>query len=226
MGDSQEQAPRQSLILVDDHRMFVEMLRRWLGQTYDIAGVAYRADELLTLLKTATADGLLLDLQLPDRSDVGLLTAVRRLRPTLRILVLTMFRDRAVAEAALAAGADGFLPKDADAAELARALAEVLAGRHYLSPLVPKSGHRTGLDAVYSALQRLTPRQQEILCRLGDGMAAGEIAEQLNVARSTVTFHKHNIQRILGLETDRALLVYAVLVHECLADCRREARIS
>ncbi len=209
---------RQSLLLVDDHRMFVEMLCQWLGQTYDIVGVAYRADELITLLGTTEADALVLDLQLPDRSDVGVITDVRRVRPALRVLVLTMFRDRAVAEAAFAAGADGFIPKDAEASELARALAEVLAGRRYLSPLVPKSSHRTGLESVHPALRRLTSRQQDVLCMLGGGLREGEIAERLGIASSTVTFHKHNIQRILGVETDRALLGYAVLVHGCLAE--------
>lgn len=201
--------------------MFVEMLRQHLGHTYHIAGVAYRACELVTLLRTIAPDCLVLDLHLPDRSDVGLIADVRRLRPAMRILVLTMFRDRAVAEAALHAGADGFLPKDADACELGHALAEVLAGRPYLSPLVPKSSRRTGPDALHATLWRLTPRQQQILCLLGEAAHDSEIAERLAIAPSTITFHKHNIQRILGIETGRALLGYAVLIHECLADGRR-----
>ena len=210
--------PRRSLILVDDHRMFVETLREHLGRSYDIAGVAYRGDELFRLLRTTAADGLILDLQLPDRCGVELVGEVRRLRPQLRMLVVTMFRDRPVAEAALAAGADGFIPKDASLEELSGALAEVLAGRRYLSPLVPKTGHRVALEARHHALQRLTARQQSILCLLGDGDGEGDIARQLGIAASTVTFHKHNIRRTLGIETDCALLGYAALVHECLLE--------
>lgn len=70
-ADCQEETARPSLILVDDHRMFVEMLLDSLAGGYDIAGVAYRADELLALLETSTADCLVLDLQLPDRSDLS-----------------------------------------------------------------------------------------------------------------------------------------------------------
>ena len=220
--EESRQGPRASLILVDDHRMFVEMLRQSLDWSYDIAAVAYRADELLALLGTTPADGLLLDLQLPDRSGVGLIAQVRRVRPALRILVLTMFRDRAVAEAAFAAGADGFLPKNAGCDELEAALAAVLAGRRYLSPLVPKTSHRTGLAALHPMLQGLTRRQEEVLTLLAEGVHEGAIARRLGLSTSGVTFHKHNLQRILGLETDRALLGYAMLLHECLAEHRPE----
>ena len=217
-ADCQEETARPSLILVDDHRMFVEMLRDSLAGYYDIAGVAHTAEGLLALLETRTADCLVLDLQLPDRSDTSLIADVRRRRPAMRILVLTMFCDRAVAEAAFAAGADGFVPKDADGAELRHAIAEVLAGRRYLSPRLPKSSHGAGLEALHPALARLTPRQQDVLCMLGCGESETEIANRLQVAPSTVTFHKRNIQCVLGLENQRALVGYAVLLNGCLRD--------
>lgn len=221
-ADCQEETARPSLILVDDHRMFVEMLRDFLASDYDIAGVAHRADELLALLETHTADGLLLDLQLPDRSDLSLIEEVHRRWPAMRILVLTMFSDSPVAEAAFAAGADGFIVKDAGTVELRRAVAETLAGRRYVSPLLPKSSHRVSLDALHPALRRLTLRQQEVLCLLGGGKTDTQIAGELHLAPSTITLHKGNIQRVLGLESQRALVGYAVLLHGCLAD-RNEA---
>jgi two-component system, NarL family, invasion response regulator UvrY len=103
--------------------MFLQMLRNSLASEFDIVGVAGRADELLALLETCTADCLVLDLQLPDRSDLSLIVDVHYQRPSLPILVLTMFRDRALADAAFAAGADGFLPKDAGLDAIFRAIA-------------------------------------------------------------------------------------------------------
>jgi len=141
------------LILVDDHRMIVGGLRSTLRATYDIVGVAFGGKELLALLKTRSADCLLLDLQLPDRLGLDLIPDVLALRPEMRILVVTMFLDRCIAEAALAAGAHGFIPKDAGRKELESAITDVLAGRRHVSPRLPRtSNRRTSLEG------RSTPR--------------------------------------------------------------------
>jgi DNA-binding NarL/FixJ family response regulator len=106
--------------------------------------------------------------------------------------------------------------------ELRRALAEVFAGRRYVSPFLAKSSHRVSLDALHPLLHRLTPRQQEVLCLLGGGKTETQIAGRLHLVPSTITFHKGNIQRVLGLKSRRALMGYAVLLHGCFAD-RNEA---
>ena len=207
------------LILVDDHRMFVEGLRSSLAATYDIVGVAYRGDELLALLKTRSADCLLLDLQLPDCLGLDLIPDVLAQRPEMRILVVTMFLDRTLADAALAAGAHGFIPKDAGRKELKRAIADVLAGERHVSPRVPRtSNRRTSLEALHPALQRLTPHQQTVFRLIGDGKSETEIAHSLGVGSSTITFHKQRIQQTLGLETRATLVRFAVLVRGCLEE--------
>ncbi|MEK7668313.1 MAG: response regulator transcription factor [Gemmatimonadota bacterium] len=211
-------AVKPRLILVDDHRMFVDSLRDALAATYDIVGVAYSGGELLALLRTRSADCLLLDLQLPDRHGLELIPDVLALRPALMILIVTMFLDRCLAEAALTAGAHGFIPKDAGRDELQRAITEVLAGARYVSPRVPKTSHRTSLEALHPALQRLTPRQQAVFRLLGDGRTEAEIAHILCVSPPTITFHKQNIQRVLGFPTSALLAQYALLVRICLEE--------
>jgi DNA-binding NarL/FixJ family response regulator len=207
------------LILVDDHRMIVDGLRSTLRATYDIVGVAFGGKELLALLKTRSADCLLLDLQLPDRLGLDLIPDVLALRPEMRILVVTMFLDRCIADAALAAGAHGFIPKDADRKELKRAIADVLAGERHVSPRVPRtSNRRTSLEALHPALQRLTPHQQTVFRLLGDGKSETEIAHSLGVGPSIVTFHKQRIQKTPGLDTRASLVRFAVLVRGCLGE--------
>lgn len=209
-------AARPRLILVDDHRMFVESLRDWLGTTFDVVGVAYAGHELLALLEHQPADCLLLDVQLPDRHGLDLIPDVLALQPSVRILIVTMFLDRCLADAAFAAGAHGFVPKDAGRDELSRAITDVLAGQRRISPRVRARGHATSLNALRPALQNLTPRQQTVFRLLGEGKSAAEIGRILSVRPSTITFHKHNIQRAPGFESDRALLGYAVLIRGCL----------
>ena len=205
--------PRPRLIIADDHRLLVQGLQQILGKRYDVVGVAYAGDELLDLLRTTTADCLLLDLSFPGRSGLELLPDVHRIQPDLRVLILTMHVDRILAEASLAAGALGFVPKDSGMEELEAALAEVLAGRRYLSPRVPKSSHRLGLDAVHLSLSRLTPRQQEVLSLLGRGLSSADIAGHFGVSLNTVTWHRSHIRKALGLANEWELARFAILVH-------------
>ena len=204
---------RARLVIADDHRMVVQGLEQMLGDRYDIAGVAYAGDELLALLERTPADVVLLDLSLPGRSGLDILPDIRALQPAVKVLVLTMHADRVLAEAALAAGALGFVPKDAGMEELKLALTEVLAGRRYVSPRVPKSSHRMALDALHASLAKLTERQQTILRLLGQGLSSAEIGEKLGLSENTITFHRKRIRTVLGLTSEWELTRQAILVH-------------
>ena len=204
---------RARLVIADDHRMVVQGLEQMLADRYDIAGVAYAGDELLALLKRTPADIVLLDLSLPGRSGLDILPDIRALQPAVKVLVLTMHADRVLAEAALAAGALGFVPKDAGMEELKLALTEVLAGRRYVSPRVPKSSHRMALDALHASLAKLTERQQTILRLLGQGLSSAEIGEKLGLSENTITFHRKRIRAVLGLTSEWELTRQAILVH-------------
>jgi DNA-binding NarL/FixJ family response regulator len=200
------------LILADDHRMVIESLQMILGCDYDIIGIAFNGDELLARLRQSAADCLLLDLVMPGRNGLELIPTIRNLTPVMKILVVTMLLDRWLANASLCAGADGFVPKDATLEELKLAINEVLAGRRYVSPRVPKSSHRLGLAAHHLGTQQLTPRQEEILLLLGEGRSETQIAVALHLGVSTITFHKHNLMRVLGIKSESALTQYAVLL--------------
>lgn len=203
---------KPELILVDDHRMVIEALTKLLARDYAVVATFCDGRHLVDLLKQRGADCILLDLEMPGMSGMSLIPRIRRLQPATKILVLTMLLDRGLAEAALAAGAHGFVSKESRFEELTTAISEVLANRRYVSPRVPKSSHRVGLTAQHQSLHRLTPRQQEIVLLMGDGMSPTDIAHRLNLSPSTVTFHKHNLMRVLGIDSEAELLRYAVLV--------------
>jgi DNA-binding NarL/FixJ family response regulator len=204
---------RPRLVIADDHRVVVQGLQQLLGDRFDIVGVAYAGDELLKLLEGTQSDGLLLDLSLPGRNGLDILPEIRALQPDLKVLVLTMHADRVLAEASVAAGALGFVPKDAGMDELEMALQQVLAGRRYVSPRVPKSSHRVALDAMHASLARLTERQQTILRLLGQGLSSADIGEKLGLSENTITFHRRRIRTILGLASEWELMRQAILVH-------------
>lgn len=204
---------KRRLVIADDHRLVVQGLQQMLGKAFKVVGVAYAGDELLDLLKTTQADCLLLDLSFPGRSGLDILPDIRALQPDLRIVILTMHVDRILAEAAFAAGALGFVPKDSGMEEVEMALKEVLAGRRYLSPRVPKMTHHVGLEAMHLSLSRLTPRQQEILDLIGQGKTSAEIGAQLGLSENTITFHRVRVRKLLALATEWELVRFALLVH-------------
>jgi DNA-binding NarL/FixJ family response regulator len=199
------------LILADDHHLLVEGLRSTLGRRFTIAAVAHDGDALLALLPHTEADCLLLDISLPGRNGLELIPEVKRLKPALKILIVTMHMHRALADAALHTGASGFIPKDSGIEELEQAITAVLAGERYLSPRIPPHSQHLSIDAPDAALSKLTPRQHEIVMLIGDGKSTAEIAELLGLSQRTVGFHRTNIRKTLGIDSEMGLARQAVL---------------
>ena len=203
---------RPRVFIADDHHLLVQALRTMLEPQFDVVGEAFSGDELLGKLPGARADALLLDLQMPGRSGLELLPDLTRQHPALKILIVTMHVDRVLADAALLAGAHGFLPKDSPMEELVVALREVLAGRRYVSPNVPRVSNRVSMGASHLGLSRLTPRQQQIVQLIGAGKTSEEIGDALGLSVHTIGFHRTNIRRALGIDSEWGLVRYAILV--------------
>lgn len=204
--------PRARLVLADDHELIARGLERLLTDRYDILGVAHSGTELLELLAHETPDCVLLDISMPDRNGLEILPEVRAVRPKLKVLMLTMYVDRVLADTALSLGANGYVPKDCGVDELCTAIDEVLAGHTYVSPRIPRHTDRSGLNAVHPSLAQLTPRQHEILRLLGEGKSTEGIANSLHLRTSTVSYHRAHVRKKLGIDTEWGLIRYAVLM--------------
>jgi DNA-binding NarL/FixJ family response regulator len=198
------------LLIADDHHMVVEGLRKLLEPRYKVVGVAHSGAAALKLVARQPADCLLLDLSMPQGNGLDLIAPIRAAAPDLKILIVTMFVDKALAEAALQAGADGFVPKDAGSEELQTAIVEVLAGRRYVARAALKRG-APSLGEEGLGLSQLTPRQRQIVELLGVGRTNAEIGEALGLTEKTITFHRTNIRRALGIPNEWGLVRYAVL---------------
>ncbi len=205
-------ANRPRLMLADDHQILVEGLRSMLSRRFDVVGVAHDGVELLAQLEHTTADCLLLDLAMPGRSGLELLPGIRAKYPAMKVLIVTMHLERILADAAMRAGANGFLPKDSGVEELSEAIREVLAGRTWISPRVPPAD--TSVDGVGpTELGALTPRQLEIVRLIGLGKSSAEIGNELGVSVHTVTFHRTRIRQALGIANEWGLARFALLLH-------------
>lgn len=209
---------RHILAIADDHVLFARGTASLLAPYHEIAGVTHSGRELQESLRRTAVECVLLDLSMPGQSGLQVLPELRQEWPELLIIVLTMHIDRNLANAALGLGADGYVPKDVDLRELLLAIDEVFAGRHYVSPRIPKHTECTGLNARHPLLASLTSRQQRILFLLGEGMTSAAIAEKIGLSLSTITFHRANLRRKLGIDTELGLHQLAVLVRSGLPE--------
>jgi DNA-binding NarL/FixJ family response regulator len=191
--------------------LIAEALAAALSADHEVVGTASTGDGLCALASREPADCLVLGLMMPG-GGLELIPALRDLQPAAKIVIVTVLDDRAMARAAMDAGADGFVPKIAGLPEVRVAIREVLAGRRYVSPRVPRTTGRVGMQAAHPALVDLTPREHQVLLLLGHAKPETEIATQLGLAVSTVSRHTQTLMRKLGVGTHAGLITFAILL--------------
>ncbi|MFE0150827.1 response regulator [Nonomuraea sp. NPDC059007] len=194
------------LVIVDDQALVREGMSLILGAQPDIEVVAAVEDgpELLAFLAAGEVDVILLDLYLPGIDGITLLRE-HLPRPRPRVLMLTTVGRAAEIQRALAAGADGFVLKDATGEELAAAVRGAHAGVTTLSA----SAGRLLARARPPGLEALTAREREVLDLVAEGLSNQDIARTLGLAERTVKAHVSNVLAKLGVtsRTQAARLV-------------------
>ncbi|MGW0535661.1 response regulator [Streptomyces sp. NPDC003032] len=188
-----------TVLLVDDHPMFLEGLRGvFLPQDgFRVVGVAGGADEAVALSVSAAPQVVVLDLGLPDGSGIEVTRRLLVDRPDVKVLVLSMSDDDDNVLAAMRAGAHGYLVKGADREEILTAMRTVARGGAVFGPRVALR-LRTYFDSLAaapgrSAFPELTPRELEILDLLAGGLNYRQIARRLTISDKTVRNHVANI---------------------------------
>lgn len=204
---------RAAVLICDDHPLMSQGLKALLRSTYVPVGVVNDGRELLTQLERTKPDVLLLDLSMPHINGLELLPQVREAYPAIKVIVVTMHVDRALADLAINSGAHGFIPKEASAEELNTAIDHVLSNaKPFISPRIPRRSFRDGAAVEHPALDRLTPRHRQILRLIGDGKSSQEIADELGVSPRTVEFHRASIRKALGITTEWGLMRFAIML--------------
>jgi DNA-binding NarL/FixJ family response regulator len=201
---------RATVLIADDHPLVAQGLRALLRPTCTVAGVITDAREIESEIERLKPTLLLLDLSMPHRNGLELIPELSARFPALKIIVVTMHVERSLADLALEKGAHGFLPKEAPADELNEAIERVLGGDRYVSPRVPKRAYREA-SLRQTELDKLTPRQRQIVELIAQGKTTPQIAESLGVSPKTVEFHRHSIRRTLGLTSEFGLLRFAIV---------------
>jgi DNA-binding NarL/FixJ family response regulator len=213
--------PKIRIVLVEDHAILREGLKALIEieSDFDIVGEFGSVEECLAGIGDLQPDLLLTDLALPGRSGIELLTEIQRLSPSTRKLVLTAHENEEYIRAALNAGANGYVLKDANSAELMLAIRTVSLGQQFLCKAIASkilsgylSGHASGdqRSAGPAATQSITEREREVLTRIALGNSNKLIARELGVSPKTVEKHRSNLMRKLQLHNAAAITMFAI----------------
>ncbi|MFT4663950.1 MAG: DNA-binding NarL/FixJ family response regulator [Polaribacter sp.] len=213
------------IVLADDHQLFIAGLKGLLQYQdedviFQVVGVANDGDQAIELLRRHNPDVLILDLNMPDRDGLDILGTVREQFPKLRILTLTMYDDTKIVKSAFKAGVDGYALKTIGRDELINAINEVLTGRTYFGegvrlndPLemiqkkLPKKADP--YEDRFIKKYNLTKREIEILRLITLALSNKEIAKELFISDQTVSVHRKNIMRKLGVSNTAGLIKVA-----------------
>lgn len=188
------------VFLVDDHPAVREGLSLLLAHKgLIICGEASCRDEALPLLATAAADIVLVDLTLGDESGITLLETLRKDAPAIKCLVYSMHDDAERIQAALAAGANGYVTKREVAATLLAAIASILREERYLSPVVEAALQQAVPDENRLIGELLSERELELFCKMGEGFSTADLAQHFDISPRTVETYYARIMEKLDL---------------------------
>lgn len=204
---------RIKVLIADDHPVVRQGLRVLLEvqDDIDVVGEAPDGPDVARLAAELAPDVILLDLKMPGMKGTDVIADLVARRIPARTLVLTSVTDPAAAQAAVRAGAAGFLYKDVDPDALVRAIRSVHDGNMLLSPEAAGTLIRHGADrSAVAGLAALTAREREVLDQLTRGRSNREIARALNVAEKTVKTHVSSVLAKLGVADRTQAALYAV----------------
>ncbi|MDT8305134.1 MAG: response regulator transcription factor [Anaerolineae bacterium] len=187
------------VMLVDDHAVVRTGLATFLAIFDDLELVAEASsgEQALSLAGEQRPDVVLMDLVMPGMDGVTTTRKLRELYPEIRVVALTSFREEELVQAALQAGAIGYLLKDIGATALAEAVRAAHRGQATLAPEAAQALIQAAQNPP-AAAPAFTEREREVLRLMVQGMSNAEIAESLVVSTSTVKFHVSNILSKLG----------------------------
>lgn len=196
------------VVIADDHRIFREGLAELLAGEpgITVVGSAGDGEEALALARARRPDVLILDLTMPRLDGFAVAERLRAEGLPVRVLMLSMHKDAGNLRRALDMGVEGYVLKDDAFEQLAEAVANVVAGDHYIS-----ASARAALAAAEAAdVGPLTPREREVVVQIAAGRTTREIADALGISVKTVETHRQRIMEKLGCRKATDIVLYAV----------------
>lgn len=200
----------QSILIVDDHRLFAEGVRALLVSCgFTTVNILTASNDLVDRVKEYNPALMLLDITMNDIDGIALSVQIRKVYPAIKILIVSMHARRIYIEKALQAGVEGYIIKNASEAELTLAVASLLKGERFFSDqikevLINSLSPSSSINEV-----TLTRREKDILQLMSEGYSTKEIGDRLFVSVNTVETHRKNMFLKTGLRNMAHLIKWA-----------------
>ncbi len=212
---------KKRIIIIDDHPLFREGIKTILNRkpNYEVAGETGAGREGLQMVKDLKPDLVLLDLSLPDIRGLDLISDIIKSSVKTGILIVSMHSKIDYIIKSFQYGAMGYIVKESAADTLLKAIEHIINGDYYMDTSISKKvvGKLATLPAkksisVKPGYEALTPREQEVMAMLAEGMNAVQVADKLFISPKTAENHRANIMRKLSLKSTVALVRYAAKI--------------
>jgi DNA-binding NarL/FixJ family response regulator len=199
------------VLLADDHQIFRQGLRALLErERFDVVGEAGDGHEAVQLAERLKPDVVVLDFVMPLLNGMDASTQIQRVSPKTRTILLTMYTEDQYVLEALRAGLRGYVIKTQAAADLVRAIREVLQNGVYLSPGISRTLVEAYLSGTAMPADPLTPRERQVLQLVAEGKTTKEVAIVLGLSVKTAETHRTKIMRKLEIHETAGLVRYAI----------------
>jgi DNA-binding NarL/FixJ family response regulator len=201
------------VILCDDHALIRRGIRDTLSDATDIrvVGEAGEYGELRSLMRQQRCDVLVLDINLPGRSGLDVLHALKDEGASARVLIVSMYPEDQYAIRALRAGAAGYVNKGGDPQELVQAVRTVAQGRKYVTPEIAQMlVESLTAPPTENPHERLSDRELQTLQLIASGKRLSDIADELLLSPKTVSVYRARVLEKLSLANNAELTVYAI----------------
>jgi len=204
------------VLIVDDHAILRAGVREMLSEEEDlqVVGEAGSAEEALQFINDTDGPGVdvvVLDITLPGQSGIELLKQVRRDRPELAILVLSMHPERSFAVRLMRAGANGYVPKMIVPEELVKAVRAVGSGHRYITPVVAELlASEFAAEEDGPAHNKLSERELQVFTRIAKGISPAVMANELGLSVKTVSTYRARILEKMSMRSNAEIAAYAV----------------
>jgi two-component system invasion response regulator UvrY len=199
------------VLLVDDHEVVRKGLRAILDDRF--AGIevaeASSGDEALAAL-TGPFDAVILDLSMPGRSGIDLLSEIKHRHPRLPVLIMSLHGEEQFAVRALRAGASGYLTKSAAPEQLISAFERIVRGGKYITETLAERLATAASGDVGAPHDRLSQREFEVMRGIASGESVGEIAGRMHLSVKTVSTYRARLLDKMGMATNSELTRYAI----------------
>jgi DNA-binding NarL/FixJ family response regulator len=213
-----EKRRRIGVLIVDDHMTFAEALRIAIGRErdVDVVGVVPTGDQAVAVAAVRRPDVVLMDIEMPGMDGIEATRRIKEESPGSRIIMLTEHVEELILARAVEAGASGYLAKTESIEQVPRAIRLAHRGEPLLSPdevhgLLRTLRHRRSQEASErQRVDRLTPRETEILQYMADGISSPRIAEALRVSPYTLRTHVQNVLMKLGVHSKLEALALVI----------------